>query len=1724
MAAKRASSDQPDDPKSVRASWRGTQRATATAARYSWQQSPDDVRKREVSRKNLRRRLKLAGSAVVLVALLGAFIAYLFLRAPATPLLAVALTRYAAPLPPNAWADEDVKRMEALAALAPMPGWTDGRGPLEVASTQSQWDSKEAALDEIDAWLKKVRPGGPSKDVALIYLSAHGVVDAEGRACLVLAEPEFADRQAAASGDNPRWLPVRELVEHLDQSRPEVKKLLILDANRMDANWSIGLLYNGFAEALADAVGDASSVAILNSAGAGEIGWAGPELQGSAFGFFVCQSLAGDPRADANRNGRISLKELAAFVRDRTAAWASRNRFDLQSPTLVPADADFNLVWAAPADAPTIAAPAAEEVKHTLQAAEPTLTALGKLWDEHAKRRQPGDANGSPAWREHCLLWGDFERGLVRCEQLALAGAAYRSDAEDSLGRLQELSRKLAERGAEELPVHSLSLAKIWRTKPERADAWRKSLLAYLDDPSKPTPPDARSNYLVRAEAAWSWLTAGDKAAAISKLTPAKIRQALELAGRAEGEQRAELAELHYLRMLAGDANAPGGSNLPEAVWRETASGVLAALEARAAAEQAAALVDERAQYAAAALIASGDDSLRRAEDALFVGRPSDLARAETFRQAAKESFQRARAKVELTTTAYAVRDRAYALAPYLAEWFARRPSSKATAGEDERREVMLQSVLRTIGRAHELDALLTRQLDRSQQTGAAASAAELAELEAQLEAVAKQLAGNLDGLASATNQAAQQVLEQQTSDERTLRDIEPLLRSPLVSGALRRQLRERYADELLARSSSEAEPSDAAADDKSVKSEQRETAEEQSGYLEQLAAWPEHPALAILRRKAAAETSGTEEHRDESAWKRLARQGGEVRRLLAEALHPSASQAPTSEQESASPLVAARAALGDSDRRLRAAAALASGSLPADEDPTLRLLKFDRNQYLAWQAQRRLDDFWGSGGAAGDPAASYFAAAFEDDRDAARKLKPPGPDRWQTLTAAFEARQQAAQSSVFPPPTSDEPRLRRRTLEKTIALKLPAELPPGTAALSVEDALDRPAEIRDKAAAGEEFAARAPIAASAQASAFQFDALIRCAPTGDDGSVEMPADKPWKVNWLYRGHRKTDEFRVRPIGKGIELVYRRRPPEPATVIVEGEGSKEASVAFVLDCSGSMGEIIAGEQTTTRMTKARSALVQIIEELAATESYRVGLWLYGHRRGRNKTGAEVWNAAWGQEDKSLLLGDDVQQVVPLGLLGKQSKNELLSLLGDSNKVQAWGQTPLYLAIVEALENYRQQPVRGPRRLVVITDGKDDQPFDKSRKFTTREEVRKAVLADRRAHPGSPVRIQVLDCAPTERSNLRDLIKDELGGDYIPVTAWGELERKLQDALGLAEYEVAPADAASGAATVDERVGLPATVKDAFGPGRKFRYQVRLVGRSAAVESPIELEGGEAIKLLLARNSGAEQLLHERYDRGGQTELETAVSPHTLNPAAQPGAVDENFNPAEFYIAAHRPEIRSGGQNGKTVAFPLSIQNGDPRRFSPRPAEAWVEITPVFAGGQAAGGPYPICDLSFEPQRPVPVLDCVVPEWPVAAKAAELRVWLKLARTRPALEQTIAELETEPGQLRPLRLPGSANAELGLQTEETPDGCRLTIDEEHPVEQAAVEWLRLETLAPADEIRRTYNYEGRFARHEFLFRGKTRPQIRGDKLQIVTRRELQAGAVAVEKPLRVAIPD
>jgi len=49
----------------------------------------------------------------------------------------------------------------------------------------------------------------------------------------------------------------------------------------------------------------------------------------------------------------------------------------------------------------------------------------------------------------------------------------------------------------------------------------------------------------------------------------------------------------------------------------------------------------------------------------------------------------------------------------------------------------------------------------------------------------------------------------------------------------------------------------------------------------------------------------------------------------------------------------------------------------------------------------------------------------------------------------------------------------------------------------------------------------------------------------------------------------------------------------------------------------------------------------------------------------------------------------------------------------------------------------------------------------------------------------------------------------------------------------------------------------------------------------------------------------------------------------------------------WFIGAHLAK-----REGTTVSFPISLQNGDPTSFSPRPVEMWVEVTPKTASGVA----------------------------------------------------------------------------------------------------------------------------------------------------------------------------
>ena len=156
----------------------------------------------------------------------------------------------------------------------------------------------------------------------LIYLSGHGVLDAEGKPCLVLAtdrgvnswQPQLSRLEDFPTLDLQKTL---DTIADCYAGQSGVKKVVLLDCSRIHVNPELGILENRFDEALAG-LRLKDDMFVLSSAGSAQLGWTLPDRRASAFGFYVCKGLAG--RADekqfgGNEDGVVTLDELERYVR-----------------------------------------------------------------------------------------------------------------------------------------------------------------------------------------------------------------------------------------------------------------------------------------------------------------------------------------------------------------------------------------------------------------------------------------------------------------------------------------------------------------------------------------------------------------------------------------------------------------------------------------------------------------------------------------------------------------------------------------------------------------------------------------------------------------------------------------------------------------------------------------------------------------------------------------------------------------------------------------------------------------------------------------------------------------------------------------------------------------------------------------------------------------------------------------------------------------------------------------------------------------------------------------------------------------------------------------------------------------------------------------------------------------------------------------------------------------
>ena len=643
-------------------------------------------------------------------------------------------------------------------------------------------------------------------------------------------------------------------------------------------------------------------------------------------------------------------------------------------------------------------------------------------------------------------------------------------------------------------------------------------------------------------------------------------------------------------------------------------------------------------------------------------------------------------------------------------------------------------------------------------------------------------------------------------------------------------------------------------------------------------------------------------------------------------------------------------------EQLVRAAAGI--GLPPIDDDPVRRLRQWDLQHLLLWHCRRALDDFWGPAKPAESP---WFVAAATDSLKGVQAIGEAEPavlSESNRLSKMLESRRQGAAAGLDTVASDvlliDE--------SEDVKIKLAVQpgpedalhgLPTGQAVVFIRDAHGRiPGTSRSlDLPLADVVNGRVPIELTVPGTAL----------AGRGPMLEAVA--------LVRGNRFSTNFLLRPTG-GVKVEVEPYHYGLPQITLGGRSRRRASIMFILDCSNSMSEPTEmegpeGDQKIPRLDAAKIALRQMLASLAEEGDARVGLIVYGHRVGWNlKKPEEILR----QTDYARPIPDDlrpsedVELVLPLGRFDQVVAGGVFDLM---KTVKPWGETPLYLSLVDAIGDFAHDEPGTEKSIVVITDGLNYQFNSPNPK--TRESVITA-MGDHKI-PIDIVGFGISDTEAAAAAKEFTALAEQTGGSYAPVSSGTALVHSLQSLLGPKGYEVTNS---SGAEIGQAAVGTSVTVRPK--PAGLKTYSVTL----PPLSTDVALSGGERAELTISADGRSIQSVG--YQHG--------------QPIFAPLIAGDRGQPTEWLLGVHRPIRTAEG-----ASFPISVQRAD-HQFAPRMAEAWVEITPAADDPHTVLPTYIFYDANWEPGMPAPVLKLLAENWPVVAKQAEVRAWLKQERTPP----------------------------------------------------------------------------------------------------------------------------
>lgn len=292
-------------------------------------------RRADSLRANRLKRLRLPGLALaclLLVAVTAFVVAWLQPVRPPRLLIISSDSTDSPLLPPSPYVENDAK------ALADLNSIFD----------TSETDANSLGLGEMQTLVSQLDNSAPQsrwfswqKTTTLLYVNASGVAVRDSQTQMptaYLLPDDFGAALGTAGFPQDKAVPVTSVLKRLMETGAD-QKILVLDCQRLDHHWPMGILANEFVSTVqAELQKNAAQyrgLIVMFSCAPGEVSWSGNSFRHSAFAYYFLRGITGAADSRGGDNDlRITVAELSAYIHSNVKQWTTSNRADTQQPLL----------------------------------------------------------------------------------------------------------------------------------------------------------------------------------------------------------------------------------------------------------------------------------------------------------------------------------------------------------------------------------------------------------------------------------------------------------------------------------------------------------------------------------------------------------------------------------------------------------------------------------------------------------------------------------------------------------------------------------------------------------------------------------------------------------------------------------------------------------------------------------------------------------------------------------------------------------------------------------------------------------------------------------------------------------------------------------------------------------------------------------------------------------------------------------------------------------------------------------------------------------------------------------------------------------------------------------------------------------------------------------------------------------------------------------------------